>query len=429
MEHIETVIIGGGQAGLATSYYLTQQGHRHVVLEQSSKAANAWRNRSWDSFTLVTPNWAFRMPGAKINNDDRDGFMPRNKVVEFFENYIKEFKLPVKYNTQVISIELMQDKDYLIQTNQHTWKAKNVVIATGFFQQPKIPAFAENINPEIKQLHSSGYRNPEAIAEGAVLVVGSGQSGSQVAEELYRAGREVFLCVGRAGRAPRRYRGKDIIKWLEQTGFFNLTPEQLPPGMGKFDGIPHLSGANEGHTINLHQFARDGVTLLGHITGATNNKISIAPDLHENLKIVDQFELDATGMVDGYIQAKRLDAPIEDLPQYRDGYEQPIIEELDLKKEEINTIIWSGGYTFDYSMVKLPVFDQDGFPVQSSGVTNYPGLYFVGIPWMPSEKSGFLIGVGEAARYIAKCITGLNGPEQYEDAEQRNQSMKSELSN
>ncbi len=403
MEPIKTLIVGGGQAGLATSYYLTLHGHEHVVLEQSEKAATAWRNKCWDSFSLVTPNWAFRMPGAEYNGADRDGFMPRDKVVEFFEDYINEFKLPVKYNTHVIAIEPV-DHGYLIQTNDRTFRAEHVVIATGFFQQPKIPGFAENITSDIHQFHSSMYRNPESVPEGAVLVVGSGQSGSQIAQELYGIGRKVFLCVGTAGRAPRRYRGKDIIEWLEKIGFFNLTPDQLPPGMGKFDGIPHLSGTKGGQTINLHQFARDGVTLLGHLRSATNHKVLMAPDLHENLKIADQFEVDATNMIDGYIQASELEAPSEDLSPLQDGFNQPIIEELDLKQEGINTIIWARGYTFNYSMVKLPVFDQDGFPIQSSGVTHYPGLYFVGLPWMPTERSGFLIGVGEAARHIASRI-------------------------
>jgi putative flavoprotein involved in K+ transport len=270
------------------------------------------------------------------------------------------------------------------------------------------------------------YRNPESVAEGAVLVVGSGQSGSQIAEELYQTGRKVFICVGTAGRAPRCYRGKDIIEWLEKVGLFNLTPEQLPPGMGKFDGIPHLSGTGGGHTINLHQFARDGVTLLGHLLGATNNKILIAPDLHRSLEIADQFEVEAANMIDGYIQANGLDAPKANLPQLRDGYEQPMIEELDLEKEGIRTIVWAGGYTFDYSLVKLPVFDKDGFPVQSGGATNYPGLYFVGLPWMPSEKSGFLLGVGESARYIASCITKRHASEPSEDYGQENKTMKKE---
>jgi putative flavoprotein involved in K+ transport len=405
MKNIETIIVGGGQAGLSTSYYLTRQGQEHIVLERSGNAAGSWRDRSWDSFTLVTPNWAFRIPGADLQNTDRDDFMPRKKLIDFFENYISKFELPVKYRTPVVSVEISNPEGFIVHTNEESYRAKNVIIATGFFQKPRVPAFSKNISPHIRQLHSSEYRNPGLISEGAVLVVGSGQSGSQIAEELYQAGKKVFLSVGTAGRAPRRYRSKDIIEWLLIAGFFDLTPEQLPPGMGKFDGVPHLSGTKGGHTINLHQFARDGVTLLGHVQNIADDKISIAPDLHGNLKIVDQFEQDATGMIDEYIQKNGLDAPVEELISLNDGYSQPIIEELSFKKETINTVIWATGYAFDYSLVKLPVLDNDGFPVQLNGVTNYPGLYFVGIPWMPSEKSGFLIGVGDSARYIASCIS------------------------
>jgi putative flavoprotein involved in K+ transport len=404
MKHIETVIIGGGQAGLATSYYLREHKHEHIVLEQSGKAASNWRNRCWDSLVLVTPNWVFKMPGATHNDPDRNGYLPRKDVIAFFENYIVEFDLPVKYNTQVISVKADDHGGYLIQTTEDVYKARHVVIATGFFHEPKIPDYAKNITPGIHQFHCSKYRNPELVPAGAVLVVGSGQAGSQISEELNLAGRKVFLCVGTAGRVPRRYRGKDIIEWLEMTGLFDLTPEQLPPGMGKFDGIPQLSGTRGGHTLNLHQFARDGVTLLGHLRGANNTKITLAPDLQESLKKIDQFELDCTGMIDDYIEKNKLDAPAEDLPQFRDGYEQPIIEELDLKREGINTIIWAMGYRFNYSLVKLPVFDNDGFPVQSKGVTDYPGLYFAGLPWMPAERSGFLLGVAESARHIASCI-------------------------
>ena len=403
---IDTLIIGGGQAGLATSYYLTRQGHKHIVLEQSEKAGAVWRNRSWDSFTLVTPNWAFKIPGAKSNGADRDGFMPRHKVIEFFEDYASSFGLPVTYKTQVISVTQTADGMYRTQTNLNDYLSNNVVVATGFFQQPKVPGFSNNLSPDIHQLHSSHYRNPKSLPEGAVLVVGSGQSGCQIAEELLHAGREVFLSTGSAGRAPRRYRGKDIIEWLEIAGFFDLTPDQLPPGMGKFDGIPHLSGRDGGHTINLHKFAQDGITLLGHVRDAKHNTIVVAPDLYDNLKIVDTFERDATGMIDGYIDAKGLDAPGEALQELRNGYAQTIITELDLNKEGVSTILWATGYTFDYNILKLPVLDQDGFPIQSSGVTNYPGLYFVGIPWMPSERTGFLLGVAESARHIASQIAG-----------------------
>ena len=403
---IDTLIVGGGQAGLATSYYLTRQGHSHVVVEQSDKAATMWRDRSWDSFTLVTPNWSFKMPGAN-NGADRDAFMPRQKIIEFFEDYATTFGLPVRYKTQVISVTQMADGRYRTQTNLNDYQSRNVVIATGFFQQGKIPGFSHNLSPDIHQLHSSHYRNPKSLPEGSVLVVGSGQSGCQIAEELLHAGRKVFLSTGRAGRAPRRYRGKDIIEWLEVMGFFHLTPEQLPAGMGKFDGIPHLSGRDGGRTINLHKFVQDGITLLGHVRGAKHKTILAAPDLYENLETADTFEREVVGMIDGYIEAHSLDAPAEVLEQLRNGYAQTIITELDLNQQEVSTIIWAAGYSFDYSMIKLPVLDQDGFPIQSSGVTKYRGLYFAGIPWMPSERTGFLLGVGESACYIAAQITGL----------------------
>jgi putative flavoprotein involved in K+ transport len=242
------------------------------------------------------------------------------------------------------------------------------------------------------------------LPPGAVLVVGSGQSGCQVAEELHASGREVYLSIGKAGRVPRRYRGKDIIRWLFELGFLDLTPGQLPPGMGKFDGIPHLSGTNGGHTINLHQFAKDGIRLLGHVQSAQGSVITLAPDLHETLAMIDEFEKNVTGMIDEFIQANSPETPPEALPQLKYGFDQPVLTELHLEKAGIDTIIWATGYSFDYSFLKMPVLDQDGFPVQKSGVAEIEGLYFVGMPWMPSEKSGFLAGVGEAARNIALRI-------------------------
>ena len=401
----DTLVVGGGQAGLATSYYLMHNGHDHIVVDSSKKPAYMWRNRTWDSFTFVTPNWTFRMPGADPVSESRDGFMSRHKIIEFFENYVTRFRLPVKYETEVTSVARLPEGDYRIKTNGPDYVAKNVVMASGFFQHPKTPNFASKIPSAIHQLHSSEYRNPNSLPEGAVLVVGSGQSGCQIAQELLRAGRKVFLSIGRAGRVPRRYRGKDIIEWLEMVGLFDLTPEQLPPGMGKFDGIPHLSGLDGGRTLNLHQFARDGMRLLGHIIDATQHILTVAPDLYKTLEEVDKFELNATLMIDEYIETNKLDAPEEILPQYRDAYQQMIIEHLDLRQEKISTIIWCIGYTFDYSIVRLPVFDRDGFPIQSKGVTNKPGLYFVGMPWMPSERSGTLFGIADAAKHIVSHIT------------------------
>jgi putative flavoprotein involved in K+ transport len=415
MERIDTVIVGGGQAGLATSYYLTQQGREHIVLEQSAQAANVWRNERWDSFTLVTPNWTLKMPGAEYDGTDRDGFMPRDEVVAYFERYVDRFALPVHYNARVLSIEPMDSAGYRVVTAECTYAVSNVVIATGFEQHPRIPAFAAGLPATVTQIHSSRYGNPESLPRGAVLVVGSAQSGAQIAEELYQHGRNVFLSVGGAGRAPRRYRGKDVVDWLTRIGFFDITPDKLPVPKEHF-APPHVSGANGGHTLNLHQFARDGVTLLGHLRGASGDIISVAPDLHETLVRVDQFEREVQKMIDGYVQANGLDAPEEELPELRDGYEQTIVEDLDLNEAGITTVLWATGYTYNYDLVKMPVFDGDGFPIQTRGVTSHAGLYFVGMPWMPSLKTGILAGVGECAGHIASHIAAA-------DAERRSGAM------
>lgn len=240
-------------------------------------------------------------------------------------------------------------------------------------------------------------------------MVGSGQSGCQIAEELYQRGRTVFLSTGRAGRAPRRYRGKDVMAWLDAIGYFTMTANQLPSAQAKFAAVPHVSGTNGGHTLDLHRFARDGVTLLGHLCGAAGDTVAIEPDLHANLAFADAFERKAVEMIDTYIATNHLDAPIETLPQLRDGYAQLLHRELDLAAAGISTVIWATGYRFDFSLVKLPVFDPDGFPIQTHGVTGVRGVYFVGLPWMPSPRSGTLAGVGESAAHIVSHIVDAAG--------------------
>lgn len=403
MERVETVIVGGGQAGLATSYHLTQQDREHIVLEQAACPAHVWRDERWDSFTLVTPNWTLRMPGAEYTGSDRDGFMPRDDVVDYFARYVDRFRLPIEYGVWVESIAPVEGQGYRVTTPERSILAENVVVATGFEQRPKIPATAASLSVEITQLHSSQYRNPETLPAGAILVVGSAQSGSQIAEDLYQSGRQVFLSLGGAGRVPRRYRGRDVVAWLLEIGFFDLTPDKLPVPREQF-AAPHVSGVRGGHTLNLHQFARDGVTLLGHVRRASGSTISLTPDLHELLVGIDNFEKDLQKMVDGYILTTGLNVPEEELPQLRDGHNQPLIETLDLAKAGVSTVIWATGYTHDYSLVPLPVVDASGFPIQERGVTPYPGLYFVGMPWMPSLKSGILPGVGEFAGDVAAHI-------------------------
>ncbi|MFN8474777.1 MAG: NAD(P)-binding domain-containing protein [Anaerolineae bacterium] len=402
-ERVETVIVGGGQGGLSVSYYLSRQGHEHVVLDRAALPAEAWRNQRWDSFTLNTPNWTFRLPGAVYDGDDPDGFMARDDVVRTFEEYIDRFNLPVRYSVRATSVEPRND-GYTVETDAGAFEASNVVVATGTFQRGKASALGEKLPPQIVQLDSSSYRNPEQLPPGAVLIVGSGQSGCQITEDLYESGRKVYLCVGSAGRSPRRYRGKDIFWWLTETGFYSRTVDMLPAPRARFIGAPQLSGTRGGHNINLHQFVRDGVTLLGHLRGVEGNRIILAPDLKESLAKMDKVEADTVGLVDQHIEKHGLNIPPEVLPQLRDGYDAEVVTELDLRGANITSVVWATGHTWDFSLVKLPVFDDMGYPVTQRGVTVYPGLYFAGLHWMHTHRSGLLLGVGEDAEYVASHL-------------------------
>ena len=375
------------------------------MLEQASQAGNAWRNGRWDSFTLVTPNWTFQLPGAEYDGAEPDAFMPRDEVVARFEHYVTDNQLPVRFGVRATAVDRAPTgTGYVVATDAGSIEAANVVVAVGQFQQPKILPLAAAIPAEITQIHSGQYRNPAVLRDGAVLVVGSAQSGCQIAQELYQHGRRVYLCIGGAGRVPRRYRGRDIVDWMNRAGLLDRVVDDLPSPRAKFAGNPHVSGRDGGQNLNLHQFARDGVVLLGHLQGADGATIRLAPDRNESLAKADAFEAQLVQTIDIHIEREGIDAPRETLPALRDGFDAPEVPELDLVAAGVTTVIWAMGYSFDFSWVHLPVLDGDGFPVQRSGVTEYPGLYFVGLPWMPKWKSGLLAGVGEAAGLIAEHI-------------------------
>jgi putative flavoprotein involved in K+ transport len=405
-DHVETVIVGGGQAGLAVSYYLGRQGREHVVLEQSDHAASAWRDHRWDSFTLNTPNWQNHMPGAAYDGGDPDGFMSKQEVVAYLERYVERFGLPVRYGSRVAAVEACASgQSYLVTTTRGvSARARNVVVATGLYQRPRIPALGSELPADVRQVHSDAYRSPAELLPGAVLVVGSAQSGCQIAEELYRSGKKVYLAVGRSGRVPRRYRGKDTNWWSERLGFYDRTVDQLPTPRAKFFAKPHISGKDGGHSLNLHQFARDGVVLLGHLEGVDGDRIVLAPDLREHLAAADQFEAAFVKAIDEHIAQAELQAPPEKLPALRDGFAVEVLPSLNLRHAGISNVVWATSYGFDFSMVKLPVLDADGYPLQRRGVTSYPGLYFVGLPWLYNARSGLLCGADQDAAYVARAI-------------------------
>ena len=402
--NFHTIVIGGGQAGLSISYHLGLAQQDHIVLEQASQAANAWRNHRWDSFTLNTPNWQSKLQGGGLPGRDPDAFLSRDEIVSYFERYIQKNRLSLWYGARVSAVKMESAKEgYIVETSAGTFGAKNVVVAIGLYQKPRILKLG-SLSRDIEQLHSDSYRNPGSLPSGAVLVVGSAQSGAQIAEELYQSGRNVYLSVSRSGRAPRRYRGKDINWWSHRLGLYERTVDELPSPRAKFGGKPHISGKDGGHTLNLHQFARDGVTLVGRITGVDGTTVKLARDLHENLVQADRFEADLVTKIDNYIETRGLRFPKEVLPQLTSGFALPELDELDLKQANVTSVIWATGYCFDFSMVRLPVFDGDGYPIQRRGVTAYNGLYFAGLPWLHNAKSGLLFGVSEDAAYVASHI-------------------------
>jgi len=405
-ERIDTVIIGGGQAGLAMSYLLTQQDREHVILEKNQRVGSSWQNR-WDSFHLVTPNWQLQLPGFHYEGDNPDGFMPRDEVVSYLENYAASFNPPIRFGVEVTSVEQSDNVGrYFVNTIEGGYEANNVVVATGTFQYPNIPESSKNMSGKVEQLHSSEYRNPDGLPDGGVLVIGSGQSGCQIAQELKESGREVRMCIGEAGRLPRRYRGRDGMWWAMKLGMTERTVEQLDSPDERFVANPQISGKDGGQDINLHEFARDGMRLHGHLQYARNGQILIAEDMHQSLAAADQMATQFRRGVDKLVAETGLDAPEEKVDEPQDGYKQEEVSKLDLENAGIKNAIWATGYRWDYSWVKLPIFDDFDYPVQEKGVTDYPGLYFVGLHWLHKLKSGIFLGLGEDATHVAEHIAG-----------------------
>lgn len=408
VKHHETVVIGAGGSGLSVSYHLKKLGHEHIVVERG-QPGNTWLNERWDSFHLVNPNWALRMHGAEYGGSDPDGYLSKDETVKMIRDYADSFSAPVVANTEVTSLERACPSGYILRTEAGEMVAENVVVATGAFGVPSYPASKTELSSGIEHVHSSQYKNADALPSGPVLVVGSGQSGAQIMEDLFDSGRQLYLSVSGAGRRPRRYRGKDSSWWNNEMGGFDRTVNDVASLNVRFGSSAHTSGTKGGHNIYLRQFARDGVKLLGRFDGGSGTKILFKDDLQESLNKTDEHASKWRSGVDKYIAEKGMDAPAEpepDPPEIMSITVPDAPTELDLQSAGIRTIIWATGFRYDYSWIKIPVTGNRGYPVQRRGVTAWPGLYFTGLQWMYSAKSAQFIGVSEDAQYVAERIAG-----------------------
>lgn len=402
-ETIDTLIVGGGQAGLAMSYHLTQRGHPHLVLERG-RVGERWISERWLGMHFQTPNAMVTLPGYRLPTaaTNPDGFGSAAEIAAYLKEYADRFAVPVRTGVTVTALR-RTDEGFTAETSEGVVQAKNVVVATGPFQTPVIPNIVPEI-PGVVQMHANSYHAPENLPPGAVLVVGAGASGAQIADELLRAGRKVYFSVSRHKRTPRRYRGYDHVRWWLETGFVN-TPASQRPAVE----IPLVhSGAYGGRTIDFREFAARGMKLVGRVESAEGSVVRFAGDLLDNLAEGDAAFKAIMDGIDAFIAKTGMDRPLD--PDARQLYPEPpglrdLLRELDLREAGVGTIIWCTGYGIDYSWVDIPVIDAAGKPRHKAGVTEVPGLYFLGLEWLTTIASHFLVGVGDDADRLATLIT------------------------
>jgi putative flavoprotein involved in K+ transport len=396
-------VIGGGQAGLSISWYLTRSGIDHVVFEKE-RAGHTWRAERWDSFCLVTPNWQCQLPGFPYQGPDPHGFMLREEIIEYMDAFVASFSPPLLEGTNVQHLRRDAQHGFMLDTTDGLHVADQVVIAAGGYQIPVIPRCAERIPVDIVQIHSQRYRNPAQLPDGAVLVVGSGQSGCQIAEDLHLAGRKVHLCIGDAPRVARRYRGKDVVEWLHLMGYYDLPVHEHPLREGVRDKTNHyVTGRDGGRDIDLRQRALEGMELYGRLLDVKGGHFILDDDLTMCLDQADQVSESIKTSIDGFIAKSGNSAPEEDRyrPVWVPQQERP---ELDYRAAGIRSIVWSIGFRTDYSWIDLPVFNGRGQPSHVRGVTPIPGAYFLGLPWLYTWGSGRFSGVARDAEYLAEHI-------------------------
>jgi putative flavoprotein involved in K+ transport len=401
-----TVVVGAGQAGLIMSSHLRQAGREHVVLDRRDLLGGGWLDR-WDAFQLVSPNFVTDLPGFPYGGGDPDGFMTRDEIAGRVAAYAGTIDAPVALGTAVtrVAFDPSSPGRFLVETNRGALQAEAVVVATGAFHTPRIPQTA--FDPAIHQLHAHDYRNEAQLPPGEVLLVGSGQTGVQLAEELQAAGRAVTLSVGHCGRVPRSYRGRDIFWWLRslvvdgpRVGAELPNVETLPDPRAKLACNPHLSGHGGGHDTNLRRFAAEGMRLVGRFEGAEAHRARFAADLSANLAFADAFfDERFRALIETFTERVGLDIPPDDRVPFE--LDVPEVTELDLRAEGISTVLWTTGYAPDYGWLDLPVLNELGVPRHVRGISEVPGLTFIGLLWQRNQASANFVGVATDAAYLA----------------------------
>jgi putative flavoprotein involved in K+ transport len=402
IEIVDTLVVGGGQAGLAMSEHLSKRGIHHLVLERH-RIAERWRTERWDSLVANGPAWHDRFPSMEFSDVGPDDFATKTSVASYFEEFVEKMNVPIRCGVEVSSVtKLANGSGFSVATSHGPIQARNVVAATGPFQHPSIPPVVPE-QDELVQMHSTAYRNPTQLNEGAVLVVGAGSSGAQIAEELLASGRQVHLSVGPHDRPPRSYRGHDFVWWLGVLGKW----QQKLPDVGAEHVTIAVSGANGGQTVDFRRFAKNGMTLVGMTQNFKNGKLTFAPDLGMNVEQGDANYLSVLDEADAYIAREGLDLPQDtqarEIGPEPDCIKNPILE-LDLVEAGITTIIWATGFTQNFDWLQVDAFDTQGRPQHLQGVSSQSGIYFLGLPWLSMRGSSFIWGVWVDAEYLAGHI-------------------------
>ena len=400
-ERVDTVVVGAGQAGLSASYHLTARGREHVVLERG-EVGDTWRTKRWDGFYLNTPNWAQRLPGHEYAGPAPDAFSSRAEVVSYLDDYAAAIPAPVRTGSRVTAVR-PDDGAWRIETDAGELRAANVIVAAGAYQRPTSPQLVGTVPPDMLQLHTSEYRNPEQLAPGGVLIVGGGQSGCQIADELNQTGVPTFMAVGRCGWFPRRHRGRELVAWLIDTGLADDRFDSLPSPAARLACNPPVSGNDGGHDCHPRWLARRGTVLVGRLTGFGDGRAQVAPGLDEALAWSDEFAAAFKRRVDDHVRAAGLDVPEAEPDEDPVAIEER--PELDLRAAGIGTILWANGYRPDLSWIDAPLADEQGWPLQQRGVTAFPGLYFVGVHWLHRRSSALFLGVGADAEHVVEHLT------------------------